>query len=114
MLALSELPDQRRLLVDDLSLLPSATEEILRYASPVITMRRTATCDTRIGDRPIAENDKVVMFYPSANRDAAVFENPHGFDGRRDPNPHLAFGGASPGTAATRPPPGFARPRSGR
>jgi cholest-4-en-3-one 26-monooxygenase len=92
MLALSENPDQWQKLLDDRSLLPSATEEILRYVSPVITMRRTATCDTEIAGQPIRENDKVVMFYPSANRDANVFERPHEFDVTRDPNPHLAFG----------------------
>lgn len=92
MLALSENPDQRLKLANDLSLLPTATEEILRYVSPVLSMRRTATCDTEIAGHPIRENDKVVMFYPSANRDLDVFENPHQFDVTRDPNPHLAFG----------------------
>jgi len=58
----------------------------------VIAMRRTATCDTEIAGHPIRENDKVVMFYPSANRDAESFEKPHDFDVTRDPNPHLAFG----------------------
>ncbi len=92
MLALSEHPDQREKLARDPSLLPTATEEILRYVSPVITMRRTATCDTEIAGQPIRENDKVVLFYPAANRDSDVFENPQGFDVARDPNPHLAFG----------------------
>ncbi|MBW2233069.1 MAG: cytochrome P450 [Deltaproteobacteria bacterium] len=92
MLALSENRDQWQKLLDDRSLMPTATEEILRYVSPVITMRRTATCDTEIAGQSIRENDKVVMFYPSANRDADVFENPHQLDVTRDPNPHLAFG----------------------
>ena len=92
MLALSEHPAQREKLIADLSLLPSATEEILRYVSPVITMRRTATCDTEIAGQKIRENDKVVVFYPSANRDAATFPDPHTFDITRDPNVHLAFG----------------------
>jgi cholest-4-en-3-one 26-monooxygenase len=92
MLALSEHPDQRQKLVNDFSLLPTATEEILRYVSPVISMRRTATCDTEIAGQSIRENDKVVMFYPAANRDPDVFENPQQFDVSRDPNPHLAFG----------------------
>jgi len=92
MLALSENRDQWRKLQGDGSLLPTATEEILRYVSPVISMRRTATCDTEIAGRPIRENDKVVLFYPSANRDADVFERPDEFDVTRDPNPHLAFG----------------------
>jgi cholest-4-en-3-one 26-monooxygenase len=92
MLALSENRDQWQKLLDTPSLLPTATEEILRYVSPVITMRRTATCDSEIAGQKIAEGDKVVMFYPSANRDADVFSNPHQFDVTRDPNPHLAFG----------------------
>jgi cholest-4-en-3-one 26-monooxygenase len=92
MLALSEHPDQREKLIRDPSLLTTATEEILRYVSPVITMRRTATCDTEIAGQKIRENDKVVLFYPSANRDARVFEDPARFDVTRDPNPHLAFG----------------------
>ncbi len=92
MLAFSEHRDQWEKLRADRSLLPTATEEILRYVSPVISMRRTATCDTEIGGRKIRENDKVVMFYPSANRDAAVFGDPDQMDITRDPNPHLAFG----------------------
>ena len=92
MLALSEYPDQREKLLGDLSLLPSATEEILRYVSPVISMRRTATRDTEIAGQKIRENDKVVMFYSSANRDSEIFENPQSFEITRDPNVHLAFG----------------------
>lgn len=92
MLALSEFPDQRTKLVEDLSLMTTATEEILRYVSPVISMRRTATCDTELAGQKIRENDKVVMFYPSANRDPEVFENPNQFDITRAPNTHLAFG----------------------
>ncbi len=92
MLALSDHPDQRDKLRNDLSLMKPATEEILRFVSPVITMRRTATCDTEIAGQSIRENDKVVMFYPAANRDRDVFENPQQFDVARDPNPHLAFG----------------------
>ncbi len=92
MLAFSEHPDEWRRLRADPSLLPSATEEILRYVSPVISMRRTATRDTELAGRAIAEGDKVVMFYPAANRDAAVFDDPDRFDVSRDPNHHLAFG----------------------
>ncbi|MBW2726956.1 MAG: cytochrome P450 [Deltaproteobacteria bacterium] len=92
MQAFSEYPDQRQKLVDDPSLLITASEEILRYVSPVITMRRTATCDTEIAGQSIRQNDKVVMLYPSANRDPEMFENPNQFDVTRDPNPHLAFG----------------------
>lgn len=92
MLALSENPEQQRRLVADPALLDTATEEILRYVSPVITMRRTATRDTELAGQAIAEGDKVVLFYPAANRDGAVFEDPDRFDVARDPNPHLAFG----------------------
>jgi cholest-4-en-3-one 26-monooxygenase len=92
MLALSENRQQWQKLLDDRALLPKATEEILRYVSPVITMRRTATCDTEISGQAIRANDKIVMFYPAANRDAEVFEKPNEFDVARDPNPHLAFG----------------------
>jgi cholest-4-en-3-one 26-monooxygenase len=92
MLAFSENRDQWEKLRSDRSLLPTATEEILRYVSPVISMRRTATCDTQIGGQAIRENDKVVMFYSSANRDASAFERPDVFDITRSPNPHLAFG----------------------
>ncbi len=74
------------------SLMPQAVEETLRFVSPVIAMRRTATRDTELAGQAIAENDKLVMFYPSANRDAAVFDEPDRFDITRDPNPHLAFG----------------------
>jgi len=96
MLALSEHPEQRERLIADPSRLGTATEEILRYVSPVITMRRTATRDTEIAGQPIRENDKVVMFYPAANRDAEVFDAPDRFDVTRDPNPHLAFGWGPP------------------
>jgi cholest-4-en-3-one 26-monooxygenase len=92
MLALSEHPDQRSKLAQDLSLLPGATEEILRYVSPVISMRRTATRDVELAGQEIAENEKVVMFYPSANRDPQAFDRPDEFDITRDPNVHLAFG----------------------
>ena len=92
MLALSENREQWEKLLDTPALMPTATEEILRYVSPVITMRRTATCDTEIAGQPIRENEKVVMFYPSANRDLEVFDDPNRFDVTRDPNPHLAFG----------------------
>jgi cholest-4-en-3-one 26-monooxygenase len=92
MLALSEHPEQREKLLRDPSLLETASEEILRWVSPVITMRRTATRDTRLAGQAIRENDKIVLFYPSANRDPEVFEQPDRFDVARRPNPHLAFG----------------------
>jgi cholest-4-en-3-one 26-monooxygenase len=96
MLALLEHPDQWRQLAEDAGLVPTAVEEILRWVTPVMDFRRTATRDTEIGGQPIADGDKVVLFYPSANRDEAVFADAGVFDIRRDPNPHLAFGGGGP------------------
>ena len=72
---------------------PTAVEEIVRWASPVIFMRRTATCDTEIGGQKIHEGDKLLLFYCSGNRDESVFSEPFRFHVRRDPNPHVGFGG---------------------
>lgn len=91
-LALSEHPDQRRLLLEDPSLIPGAVEEMLRYITPVIHFRRTATADTEIRGQRIRYGDKVVMWYPSANRDEDVFPDADRFDVRRTPNDHVAFG----------------------
>jgi cytochrome P450 len=85
-------PDQMERLRNDRSLIPTAIEEILRYANPLHYFRRTATEDTRIADQPIAAGDKVAMMYTSANRDEAVFVDPDRFDITRSPNPHLSFG----------------------
>lgn len=85
-------PDQLQDLRQDRSLLPGAVEEILRYAPPLHHFRRTATADTEIRGVPIAAGDKVAMWYTSANRDEDVFDEPHRFDIRRSPNPHLSFG----------------------
>ncbi len=90
--ALCEHPEQLERLRRDPSLLQKAIEEMLRWVSPVMQFRRTATRDTRIGDRTIRKGDKVVMYYGAANRDPEVFENPEVFDITRSPNPHLAFG----------------------
>lgn len=76
----------------DPTLVPSAIEEMLRFEPPVIQFRRTATQDTELGGRTIREGDKVVVFFPSANRDEAVFPDPDRFDIERTPNDHLAFG----------------------
>jgi cytochrome P450 len=72
--------------------LPSATEELLRYVSPVQQFRRTATRDLTLGDQQVRAGDKVVIWFGAANRDPAVFEEPHGLDLERSPNPHVAFG----------------------
>ena len=95
--ALTRFPDQRRRLIEDLDgLLPTAVEEMVRWASPVATFRRTATEDTEIRGQRIAAGDKVVMFYESGNRDTEVFTDPLSFDVARDPNPHQGFGGGGP------------------
>ena len=90
--ALLQNPDQLALLKSDMSLLPSAIEEMLRWASPIRNMNRTATKDVIINGMQIRENDRVLLLYPSANRDAKVFDNPHSFDITRTPNDHVAFG----------------------
>jgi cholest-4-en-3-one 26-monooxygenase len=74
------------------ALLESAIEEMLRYESPVIQFRRTATEDTELGGQRIREGDKVVVFFPSANRDETIFPDPDRFDIERTPNDHIAFG----------------------
>ena len=65
---------------------------MLRWVTPVIHFRRTATCDVDLRGKPIKENDKVVLYYAAANRDGAVFPKPETFDVGRSPNEHLAFG----------------------
>ncbi len=90
-------PDQlARWQADVDALAPTAVDEIVRLASPVIMMRRTATTDTRIGDSDIAEGDKVCMHYLAANRDPSAFADPAVFDVGRTPNRHLGFGGPGP------------------
>jgi len=96
MLALAEHPDQRDLLLADPSLLPGAVDEMLRYASPVMYMRRTARADLEFNGQQIKEGDKVALWYIAANHDPEVFDDPHRFDIRRSPNDYLAFGGGGP------------------
>jgi methyl-branched lipid omega-hydroxylase len=97
MVLLTDNPDQRKLWLEDFdALAPAAVEEIVRVASPVIFMRRTATQDTTLGGRPVSEGDKLILYYWSANRDEDVFDDPFRFDIRRDPNPHVGFGGPGP------------------
>ncbi|MFC8271153.1 cytochrome P450 [Streptomyces sp. NPDC057271] len=74
----------------------TAAEEIVRWATPVVSFQRTATQDTEIGGQKIRRGDRVGLFYSSANNDPEVFENPETFDITRDPNPHLGFGGGGP------------------
>ena len=94
---LFEHPDQlARFRADVDGLLGTAIEELLRWVSPVVYMRRTATCDTRIAGTDIAAGDKVVMYYGAANRDPRAFDDPETLDVRRNPNEHIAFGGGGP------------------
>ncbi|MFF4346406.1 cytochrome P450 [Streptomyces sp. NPDC001530] len=74
----------------------TAAEEIVRWATPVVSFQRTATQDTELGGKQIKKGDRVGIFYSSANHDPDVFENPDTFDITRDPNPHLGFGGGGP------------------
>ncbi|MEZ5246233.1 MAG: cytochrome P450 [Acidimicrobiales bacterium] len=92
LLALLQHPDQMDMLRADRSLIPSAVEEILRWANPLHYFRRTAVVDTELGGKSIAAGDKVAMMYTSANRDETVFENAQAFDITRSPNHHLSFG----------------------
>ncbi|MGH7787467.1 MAG: cytochrome P450 [Candidatus Binatia bacterium] len=86
-------PDQLARLVAEPWRIPTAVEEMLRWVSPVQNMNRTATRDIAVRGETIHAGDKVLLLYPAANRDDAVFAAPHTFDVTRDPNPHVAFGG---------------------
>jgi methyl-branched lipid omega-hydroxylase len=97
LMLLTEYPEQRALLVADLEgRIGGAVEEIVRYASPVLFMRRTVTRDYTMNGQDYREGDKVVLFYYSANRDEAVFTDPERFDITRSPNPHVGFGAPGP------------------
>jgi cytochrome P450 family 142 subfamily A polypeptide 1 len=85
-------PDQRDALAADRSLMDGAVEEMLRWVSPIRNMNRTVTRDVTYAGRDLAEGDKVILVYPSANRDESVFDDPFRFDIRRSPNEHVAFG----------------------
>ncbi len=94
---LTDHPEQRAVWAEDFEgIAPTAVEEIVRLASPVTYMRRTVTEDTVIGNQPVAAGDKILMNYLAANRDESVFTDPLRFDVRRDPNPHVGFGGPGP------------------
>jgi len=94
--ALIEYPEQFAMLAKDPSLVPSATEEILRWASPVMYFRRNVTRDTELRGQKIKAGDKVSIWYVSANRDEEIFPDPFTFNIRRTPNQHVAFGGGGP------------------
>ncbi len=92
LVALIEHPDQLEALRSDRSLMPTAVEEILRWTTATLYNRRTATRPTELGGQQIGVGDKVTLWWPSANRDESVFEDPFRFDIRRNPNPHVTFG----------------------
>ncbi len=92
LLALGEHPEQKKKLLNDMSLLPGAVEEILRWVSPVMHMARNTLEDTQVGNQLIKAGERVVMWYPSVNRDEAVFPDGDVFNITRSPNDHLAFG----------------------
>jgi cytochrome P450 len=92
MLALTTFPEQRERLVADMSKVNGATEEILRYVSPVISFSRTVCADTELRGRMLRKGDMLLNVYPSANRDADAFDDPDSFRIDREPNLHLAFG----------------------
>ena len=85
-------PDQWEELAAKPELINSAVEEVLRWVTPLNNFFRMALTDDVVGGQPIAAGDRIIMLYPSANRDEAVFENPFEFDIHRNPNPHLSFG----------------------
>jgi len=97
LMLLTDFPDQRRLLLDDFEpRIGGAVEEIVRYVSPVIFMRRTLTRDYTMNGHAYRKGDKAVLMYWSANRDESVFADSDRFDISRSPNPHLGFGAAGP------------------
>lgn len=95
-LALSEHPEQRARWMADPSIDKTAVEEIVRWTSPITWMRRTATRDGEVNGHRFSAGDKFLLFYAAANRDPALFADPHVFDLTRDPNPHVGFGGHGP------------------
>jgi len=90
--ALCRHPEQMRMLREEPSRIPTAVEEMLRWVTPIQNMNRTAVRDVELGGQTIRQGDKVLLLYPSANRDESVFPDPFRFDVTRDPNPHVAFG----------------------
>lgn len=91
-LALLDNPEQLELLVHEPERIPTAVEEMVRWVTPILNMRRTATRDTEIHGQKIRQGDQLLLMYASANRDERVFEEPDRFDVTRNPNPHIAFG----------------------
>jgi cytochrome P450 len=96
--ALTEYPDQRKIWMDDFDgVQRHAVEEIIRYASPVMFMRRTVTRDgATLSGQEFTTGDKLMMYYISGNRDEDVFDDPYNFNVMREPNNHIGFGGPGP------------------
>ncbi len=90
--AFAEHPEQWERLYHEPDLINTAVDEVVRWVTPLNNMFRTALVDTTIGDTAISRGDRVILLYPSANRDSAVFDHPDGFDIARNPNRHLGFG----------------------
>jgi cytochrome P450 family 142 subfamily A polypeptide 1 len=85
-------PDQRETLAAAPKSIPVAVEELIRWVSPLNNFFRTAVHDARVGDVVVANGDRVILLYPSANRDEKHFDRPYELDVTRHPNPHVAFG----------------------
>jgi cytochrome P450 len=97
LLSFAEHPDQRaRWQADPGGIAPTGVDEIVRWGSPIIWMRRTVAEPTVLGGEELVPGEKLLLFYNSANRDEDAFENPYTFDVGRAPNPHLGFGAAGP------------------
>ncbi len=97
LLALTEHPDQKQIMIDDYdAVTKTATDEIVRWASPVTWMRRTLATDYTLSGHELHQGEKVLLFYNSANRDADAFAEPYRFDVRRSPNDHYGFGAPGP------------------
>ncbi|HET7722363.1 MAG TPA: cytochrome P450, partial [Acidimicrobiales bacterium] len=89
---LADHPDQWEAAAADPALVPGLVEEVIRWVTPLNNMFRRVLSDDHIGAQAVSEGDRVMLAYPSANRDESVFDDPFRFDIRRDPNPHVAFG----------------------
>jgi cholest-4-en-3-one 26-monooxygenase len=115
MMAFLEYPEQWKRLCAQPELFDTAAEEIVRWASPVIYFRRSVTHNTELRGQQLKAGDKITVWYPSANRDDDIFDNPFEFDIGRDPNPHVGLGGPGVRTSASAPTsPGSRSRRSSR
>jgi len=90
--AFADHPDQWEAMAADPTLVPGAVEEVLRWVTPLNNMFRKVATNDHIGEQAVTAGDRVIMLYPSANRDEAVFTDPFAFDIQRNPNPHISFG----------------------